>query len=61
MIEKLKKDDDLAKLCRAKADEMEESVHKCAIMNHVKRGRTYTFEVNAYGNDQCTDDGNTPI
>lgn len=60
MVEKLQNDADLAKQCRALADEVEKALREYAIVNHPKAGRVYAFEVDAYGNYYCTDDGNIP-
>lgn len=60
MVEKLKNDSDLAKQCRALADEVEHALREHAIVNHPKAGKVYAFEVDAFGNYYCTDDGNIP-
>ena len=60
MVEKLQNDAALAKQCRALADEVEQALHEHAIVNHPKAGRVYAFEVDAFGNYYCTDDGNIP-
>jgi meiotically up-regulated gene 157 (Mug157) protein len=60
MVEKLQNDADLAKQCHALADEVEKALKEYAIVNHPKAGRVYAFEVDAYGNYYCTDDGNIP-
>ncbi len=60
MVEKLQNDADLAKQCRALADEVEKALHEHAIVNHPKAGRVYAFEVDGFGNYYCTDDGNIP-
>lgn len=60
MVEKLQNDADLAKQCRALADEVEKALREHAIVNHPKAGKVYAFEVDAYGNHYCTDDGNIP-
>ncbi len=60
MVEKLQHDDGLAKQCRALADEVEQALHEYAIVDHPQAGRVYAFEVDAYGNYYCTDDGNIP-
>jgi len=60
MLEKISNDRDLAKQCRALAEEVEKALHEYAIVNHPKAGRVYAFEVDAYGNYYCTDDGNIP-
>ena len=60
MVEKIKKDTALAGECRALADEVEKALHEYAIVNHPKAGKVYAFEVDAFGNYYCTDDGNIP-
>ena len=60
MVEKLRNDSDLANQCRTLADEVETALHEYAIVNHPKAGRVYAFEVDAFGNYYCTDDGNIP-
>jgi meiotically up-regulated gene 157 (Mug157) protein len=60
MVEKLKHDTELAKQCRTLADEVEHALREHAVVNHPKAGRVYAFEVDAFGNYYCTDDGNIP-
>jgi meiotically up-regulated gene 157 (Mug157) protein len=60
MVEQLKQDKELAAQCRALADEVETALHEYAIVNHPKAGKVYAFEVDAFGNYYCTDDGNIP-
>lgn len=60
MVETIRKDTGLAKQCRALADEVEHALREHAIVEHPKAGRVYAFEVDAYGNYYCTDDGNIP-
>lgn len=60
MVEKLKNDTELAQQCRALADEVEQALHEHAIVSHPKAGKVYAFEVDAFGNYYCTDDGNIP-
>lgn len=60
MVEKIKNDLELAKQCRALADEVEKALHEHAIVNHPKAGKVFAFEVDAFGNYYCTDDGNIP-
>ncbi|HXI71775.1 MAG TPA: glycoside hydrolase family 125 protein [Verrucomicrobiae bacterium] len=60
MVEQIQNDHDLAKQCRAMADEVENALREYAVVNHPKAGRVYAFEVDAYGNYYCTDDGNIP-
>jgi len=60
MVEKIRHDTALAAQCRALADEVEAALQQYAIVNHPKAGRVYAFEVDAFGNYYCTDDGNIP-
>jgi uncharacterized protein len=60
MVEKLRNDSDLANQCRALADGVETALHEYAIVNHPIGGRIFAFEVDAFGNYYCTDDGNIP-
>lgn len=60
MLEKLRNDRELAKQCRALADEVETALQEYAVVNHPKAGSVYAYEVDAYGNYYCTDDGNIP-
>lgn len=60
MVETILKDKELADDCRALADEVEKALAEHAIVNHPKAGKVYAFEVDAYGNYYCTDDGNIP-
>jgi hypothetical protein len=60
MVEAIKKDTPLAKRCRELAEEVEHALREHAIVDHPSAGRVYAFEVDAYGNYYCTDDGNIP-
>jgi uncharacterized protein len=60
MVEAIRQDHELAKECRAMADEVEHALREYAIVNHPKAGRVFAYEVDAYGNYYCTDDGNIP-
>jgi meiotically up-regulated gene 157 (Mug157) protein len=60
MVETLRQDKELATQCRAMAAEVERALREHAIVNHPKAGRVYAFEVDAFGNYYCTDDGNIP-
>lgn len=60
MVESISKDSALAADCRALADEVEKALHKYAIVDHPVAGKVYAFEVDAFGNYYCTDDGNIP-
>jgi hypothetical protein len=60
MVEKLQNATDLAKRCRALADEVEQALREYAVVDHPKAGKVYAFEVDAFGSYYCTDDGNIP-
>jgi hypothetical protein len=60
MVESLQHDAGLADQCRKLADEVEQALHEYAVVQHPTGGRMYAFEVDAYGNYYCTDDGNIP-
>ena len=60
MVEQLRQDSNLAKECRALADEVEQALHEYSIVNHPFAGKVYAYEVDAFGNYYCTDDGNIP-
>ncbi len=60
MLETIAKKRDLAAECRAMATEVERALSEHAIVSHPLAGRVYAFEVDAFGNYYCTDDGNIP-
>jgi meiotically up-regulated gene 157 (Mug157) protein len=60
MAEQIHHDTVLAGQCRALADEVEQALHQYAIVPHAKLGPVYAYEVDAYGNYYCIDDGNVP-
>jgi len=60
MLEKIRQAHDLAGQCRAMADEVEQALGLHAIVNHARLGKIYAYEVDAYGNYYCIDDGNVP-
>jgi meiotically up-regulated gene 157 (Mug157) protein len=60
MVEQIQHDTVLAGQCRALADEVEQALQKYASVHHVKFGPVYAYEVDAYGNYYCIDDGNVP-
>jgi uncharacterized protein len=60
MLEQISRDTVLAGQCRALADEVESALQKYAIVHHAKFGPVYAYEVDAYGNYYCIDDGNVP-
>jgi uncharacterized protein len=60
MLEQIHKDTDLSGQCRALANEVEQALRRYAIVHHAKLGLVYAYEVDAYGNYYCVDDGNLP-
>jgi len=60
MVEQISKDPDLVRDCRVLASEVENALKDHAIVNHPTAGRVYAFEIDAYGDYYCTDDGNIP-
>ena len=60
MVEQIHQDKELAGQCRALADEVEKALAEHAVVDHRTAGKIYAFEVDAFGNFYCTDDGNLP-
>jgi meiotically up-regulated gene 157 (Mug157) protein len=60
LLEKVHHDAETAARCRALASEVEHSLAQYAVVNHTRLGRVYAYEVDAYGNYYCIDDGNVP-
>src|SRR5664279_719831 len=60
MVEQISHDSELAAQCRALADEVEQALQRYATVNHPMAGNVYAYEVDAFGNYYCTDDGNIP-
>ena len=60
MLEQIHHDAESAAKCRTLADEVEAALHKYAIVNPLGYGDIYAYEVDAYGNFYCIDDGNIP-
>ncbi len=60
MLEKILHDTALAGECRSLADEVESALRKHAVVHHAQLGAVYAYEVDAYGNYYCIDDGNVP-
>jgi meiotically up-regulated gene 157 (Mug157) protein len=60
MLEQIAPDPALAGQCRALADEVEKALKKYSIVHHAKLGQVYAYEVDAFGNYYCIDDGNVP-
>lgn len=60
MLEQIHHDKDSAAQCRAMADEVERALSAHAIVQHARFGPVYAYEVDAFGNFYCIDDGNVP-
>jgi meiotically up-regulated gene 157 (Mug157) protein len=60
MLEQIRHDAELAGQCRALADEVEQALEKYAVVHHAQLGSVYAYEVDAFGNYYCIDDGNVP-
>ena len=60
MLEQIHHDSDSAAQCRALADEVEKALRDYAVVNPLGFGNIYAYEVDAFGNFYCIDDGNIP-
>jgi meiotically up-regulated gene 157 (Mug157) protein len=60
MLEQLAGDSNTAPNCRALAKEVETALQEYAVVEHGSYGRVHPYEVDAYGNIYCIDDGNVP-
>lgn len=60
MLEQIHRDQDSAARCRALADEVEHALRRYAVVNPLGFGHIYAYEVDAFGNYYCIDDGNIP-
>jgi hypothetical protein len=60
MLDQIHHDQSAAAQCRAMAEEVEQALQKHAIVRHPKLGDVYAYEVDAFGNFYCIDDGNVP-
>ena len=60
MLEQIHHDQDSALQCRAMADEVVQALRRHAIVRHPKFGNVLAYEVDAFGNFYCIDDGNVP-
>jgi len=60
MLDKISKNDQLAKQCIDLANEVDESIKKYAIREHLSYGKIYAYEVDGYGNQLFMDDTNVP-
>jgi uncharacterized protein len=60
MLEQLHHDKDGAAQCRTLANEVEQALRQHAAVNHATAGKIYAYEVDAFGDFYCIDDGNIP-
>ena len=60
MLEQIHGDGNSAAQCRALADEVEHALRHYAVVNPLGFGHIYAYEVDAFGNFYCIDDGNIP-
>jgi uncharacterized protein len=60
MLEAIHHDNETATQCRAMADEVEQALGRHAVVQHAQFGPVYAYEVDAFGNYYCIDDGNVP-
>jgi uncharacterized protein len=60
MLDAIQADRSSAAQCRTLADEVDRALKEYATVQHPKAGKIYAFEVDAYGDFYCTDDGNIP-
>lgn len=60
MLEQISQDRATAAQCHALASEVERALRDYAVVSHHKYGKVYAFEVDAFGDFYCIDDGNVP-
>ncbi|RRD72617.1 glycoside hydrolase family 125 protein [Tannerella forsythia] len=60
ILDKVNKNNDLAKECTELASEVETALKQYAVNNHPKYGKIYAFEVDGFGNQLMMDDANVP-
>lgn len=60
MLEHIHHDGAAAAQHAALADEVEHALNQYAVVQHPVMGRVYAYEVDAFGNFYCIDDGNVP-
>jgi len=60
MLEDIHRDTTLAGACRELASEVASALEQHAVVHHAKYGSVFAYEVDAYGNYYCIDDGNVP-
>ncbi|RRD59934.1 glycoside hydrolase family 125 protein [Tannerella forsythia] len=60
ILDKVNKNNDLAKECSELASEVETALKQYAVNDHPKYGKIYAFEVDGFGNQLMMDDANVP-
>ena len=60
ILEQVHHDRETATQCGILANEVEQGLHRYAIVTHRQYGCVYAYEVDAFGNFYCIDDGNVP-
>ncbi len=60
ILDKVNHDSALAAQCRDLAQEVEDALHKYAIVEHPKYGKIYAYEVDGWGGRVLADDANVP-
>lgn len=60
MLEQIHHDKESAAQCLALAGEVERALREYAVVNHKKPDQIYAYEVDAFGDYYCIDDGNIP-
>jgi hypothetical protein len=60
ILEQIHQDKETATQCGILANEVEQALHKYAVVAHRQYGCVYAYEVDAFGNFYCIDDGNVP-
>lgn len=60
ILDKVNKNNDLAKECTELASEVETALKQYAVNDHPKYGKIYAFEIDGFGNQLMMDDANVP-
>ena len=60
ILDKVNKNNDLAKECTELASEVEMALKQYAVNDHPKYGKIYAFEIDGFGNQLMMDDANVP-
>jgi meiotically up-regulated gene 157 (Mug157) protein len=58
--EKVRKNAEFARICKAFAEEVETAIKEYAVGEHLNYGKIYAFEADGYGNRLFMDDSNVP-